>query len=308
MTEATVFSLLTALLVLFVPAGLASTNEPVGLKVRPNSLAIHQPNRAFVDEAIGDDLFGFMCYTEVGLLISLPNNHIVEVHPGKMGSFADDTGKNLLRNEKPPQNHFANITPAGIVSDNWWQGFNSVVSISKDAKHCILLARGGNVPAIGASKIQLKGGVDVTYGADEKTAEAKNIAIDSKLEMPIGPFAVKLNKLSTTKEIRVTFGWKQAKAIKSVAFLTASGEAIRATTPATGGFGNPGGFRVGVGGFGGAAGGFGGSPPAPPFSNEYKQMHFDLTEPGDRCTVRVTYFDKLETVTVPVDVQVGVGF
>ena len=38
------------------------------------------------------------------------------------------------------------------------------------------------------------------------------------------------------------------------------------------------------------------------------QLNYGLSAKVDKATVKVTYFEKIETVNVPVDVKTGLGF
>jgi hypothetical protein len=261
------FRLFFALLLLLLAARLVNGQEPAGTKLQIISLEIKKP-------APDDNYFpDFKFITQIEFVISLRNKHIVDAQPGKLASLTDSDGKNLLKAVSDP-------LPATI---EWWQGFGRP-TISEDGKYCTMPVRGGRIPSLGANSIQVKGQMQVISGFDEKTIEVKNVVLDGDFNIRVGPFIMKRD---VTDAPGVAFGWKEAKAIKGVAFLTTNGKVIKAAAPGTG------------------------PTPPPPrtFTSEgYKEKHYRLPDTRDRCTVRVTYFDRLETVTVPIDIQVGVGF
>jgi len=309
------FKTTSALAVLLLATGFATAQPTVAPKVQVVGFSIHKPHRAFVNDKEDDKLIAFMRYTEIGVVISMPGTYILEARRGKLTSFTDDKGTDLIKKEEPPPDSFIGMTAGGAFFRTWWQGIWSDIPVSKDGGHFGMEVRGGNTPAVGATKIKLKADVEVTCGLDEKTVELKNVKIDANLDAAIGPFILRWNKESSENEARLTFSWKQAKAIKSVVFLTASGVEIKATKSNSGGFGGGGGGgKGGGGGIKGGGGlfkvgtlGFGGSGPTPQ-TTRTEQAHYSLTVPGEPCTVRVTFFDNLETVTVPINVEVGVGF
>jgi len=260
--------LLAGLVALFAAAALVRAQ--VGApKVQPLSLEIRKP----LPPGVSSELEAFRSQgTTIRLAISLPDKHIVDVEPGasKLAHFADDKGTDLTKVKKK----------SPFDGEDWlWPPH---ARISKDAKQCSVEANAPGVPAIAATKIKLKGDIVVLCGSDEKTLEAKDVVFDEKLNLIVGPFTVKKGKPLFGDEPSALFQSAQNKHITRVVLKPAQGKEINAE------------YR-------------GGGRVTAFNKTEYSWM-YSLDGAGERCTVRVTFFDKMEAVTVPVDLELGVGF
>jgi len=143
---------------------------PNPAKMEVLSVEIHKPPPADVDENIVSSFNGG---TRINLLVRLPDKFIVTVD-GKLNSVTDDKGTDLLKTK----------IKKGIGSP---VGFSPLVEINRDGKCFANEVRGPGVPVPGATRIHLKGQLVVKCGIDEKTAEAKNVVLDDKLNVKIGP-------------------------------------------------------------------------------------------------------------------------
>ena len=132
-------------------------------------------------------------------------------------------------------------------------------------------------PAIGATKVRIKGSVVAVVGKDEKEVETKDFA--GTADLGFGKIA----------EQKGGFGGNSAvydgdKPLKSVSLVDADGKTVACTLSTT-----P---------FGAAAA-------------RKTAYRYSIRSAGNvalRGTIRVKYFDATEEVTIPVDLEVGPGF
>ncbi|HEX5269954.1 MAG TPA: hypothetical protein VFW33_05685 [Gemmataceae bacterium] len=155
--------------------------------------------------------------------------------------------------------------------------------INPEGDVCTVHVNGQAPPAKGAAKLHIKGTVVLTCGKDEKSADKKEIAIKKDSKVTVGDFTIQVDddgamfggpRLSVTSE-------KQN--LKGVEFFDAKGEAIKLFFPPyRQSFFQPGG-KVRYG------------------------LSATLPKKADSVTVKVSYFDKTEAVSVPIDLEFGVG-
>jgi hypothetical protein len=132
-------------------------------------------------------------------------------------------------------------------------------------------------PGPTASKIRLKGCVIALCGIKPKSIEVKDVPLQAGVKTPVGPAACGLDPFQGPKETVVQL--KSPMAIKSVVFLGAGGE----TLPHVGSV-----------------------LELSPGKSEYTGL-YHLQGKVANVTVRFTYFEDRERVTVPLDVEVGLG-
>jgi hypothetical protein len=152
---------------------------------------------------------------------------------------------------------------------------------SKDGSRFLFLAEFPRAPADGATKVRLKGALVLRMGADEKTVEEKKVTVKEGKPAKVGPFEVGQGKAFFSETAVVDFV-STTPGLKVVAFSDKDGK------PLTG-------KQVGHLSF--TLNG------KTTYTAQY-EVKADLTE----LTVRVTYFAKVESVTVPLDVTVSAGF
>jgi hypothetical protein len=216
------------------------------------------------------ELEQFLTGTRIRLLISLPDRHIVEAdHDASKLTYTDDMGTDLTKVK-------------GAVP-----GSSGVLGgpTSKDGKQCRVDASAPGVPVAGASSVKVSGKIVLLCGSEEKTTAVENVVLNDKLDAVVGPFSLVWDKEAKNVpagSARVVFVWSTKKHIRSVKFLSAAGKELKAT--------EEGWVRFSVNG------------------DAETRVAYRVAAPREGCTVRVTYFDKMEPVTVPVDLTIGVGF
>jgi hypothetical protein len=138
-----------------------------------------------------------------------------------------------------------------------------------------LTFRAPNCPAVGATKVRIKGSVVVVVGKDEKEFEKKDFAGTADLGF------------GTIRELVGGFGnnavYDGDKPLKSVSFVDADGKTVNCAL-STSPFGAP--------------------------AAKQSAYRYSIRPAGNaafRGTLRVKYFDSTENVTVPVDLEVGPG-
>ena len=212
------------------------------------------------------------------VIVSLDKN------ASELTSFTDDKNTNLAESR------------GRMMQQPWLSPF---VKISEDGHHLICEINAASVPKTGAREIRLKANIVLICGSEEKTQEQQNFSLKPGSTLTIGPVPMKIEKPGEHDMpfgSGASFGMGQQKVktkfkltsevnpekIKRLAFLAPDGREIPYSTLASG------------------SGGFGPKP-------TYWKI-FGLHEKADRVTVRVTYYDATERITVPIDMNIGVGF
>lgn len=203
------------------------------------------------------------------LSIAKPGKFIVGVDAkaSKLESFTDDKNNSLYKK------------PVGIfgAQQNWINEY--ATQYGPEAGHCTIQIAAGNPPGKGAGKIQVKASLVVQCGAEEKTADKKEIAIKTNEEVSVGDFKVKVNFAGgTVANLSVL---SPEPRLKSVEFFDAAGKAIKpsSSTRSNNPFG-PGGKPQSV-------------------------VSYFLNGKMEKVSFKVTYFTKVESVTIPLDLKVG---
>jgi hypothetical protein len=139
-------------------------------------------------------------------------------------------------------------------------------------------------PIRGASRVRIKGSVVVLVGKDEKEVEKKDFSLKEGGNLDFG--SIKPQDLVALKvKLFQQVIYDGTRPIISVNLLDDNGNEIPGRVNTSQGF----------------AGVFGAKP----------RYHSFITFTGnevDRCTLRIKYFNSVEEVTVPVDLEVGPGF
>jgi hypothetical protein len=148
-----------------------------------------------------------------------------------------------------------------------------------DGKYARIIFRAPGCPAAGATKVRVKGSLTALVGKDEKKVEKKDVSLKDGVELEIGTL-----KLLTPATRTTAVSYTGTRALKSVVFLDADGAEIPVRQ------------SVGILSQRAARG---------QFASSFRPA--DRNTKLDRCTVRVTYFDRVDEVVVPVDLEVGPG-
>lgn len=237
--------------------------------------------------------------TSLAFWIAYPQGRIVGFDPkaSRVESFTDDKGTDLSE----PYNHPFSWSRFGPFKD---AGYSTL-----DGR--LVEVGGDSVPARGAAKITFKATLAVLCASAEKTAEQKDIALKTGAKMNLGPLAVTVQQAPVESwagqaKMAVSFTASQPRpsgartvlgrtlpapaltlddpliAIKEVAFFGPDGERIRTISS--------------------------GSSIRHESGETTATRTYALADKADVLTVRVTYFEKVEAVKLPLSVETGVGF
>lgn len=207
--------------------------------------------------------------TTVSVTISAPGKHIlgIDTKASKLGNFSDDKKTKL--------------DATGPFGMSWLSDF---VSINAEGDQCTAEVRGSGVPAKGASKVLLKATLALKCGADEKTTEKTKLAMKKDTAAKVGAFTLKVQGESSPFGGGTIALISDTRNIKSAEFFDAKGKAIKlAGMPYWGPH------------FGGAGG------------KMQQALTYQLPQKTESVSVKFTYFNKVESVSVPVDLSMGVG-
>ncbi len=222
-------------------------------------------------DAHKDMVFAFRDGTALSVMVSQPGKRILDVDAtaSKLESFTDDK-QSVLTKPKGDRPGFGEM---------WLDGFPRIAA---DGQHCVITLRAPNVPAAGAAAILVKASIALKIGSDPKTEELKNISLKPGDKAAIGKLSVGMPKENFGGAPTIFISSDQPN-VGPVVFLDANGKEIKT---------QPGGSsRLGLGN-----------------KTEY-QSHFVFDNKiPDKITVKVTYYTKVESVTVPLDLKTGVGF
>lgn len=217
--------------------------------------------------------------TGVFVRITAPERSFLSLHKEscKLDSFTDDKGTVLA---KPG------------AARRWgssWLG--SFPNFSEDGHACIIRIQSKKTPATGAGALKLKASIAILCGSDQKTVEQKDVALKADTKITVSPVPMKVKSVNPDPsggekvKMSVELGGKTSKAelakIKSVAFFGADGKEIGCTNMGSG--------TMGMG-----------------ESVNYERT-YGLHKKIEKVTIKITYFQKVEKVLVPIDVSVGVG-
>jgi hypothetical protein len=161
-----------------------------------------------------------------------------------------------------------------------WVGFGE--RIGPDGKVVVLQTRVAGVPATGASKITLKGTISLYCGKEEKSVEKKDMEIKAGAKFEVGPITIQPPQFGGGPNTSVSLTMDLPR-LKSVKFFDADGKELTAfgsTTPGRIGFGE----KV-----------------------QYQYAWF-FDKKHDKLTAKIVYFDKVEKVSVPLELSIGLGF
>jgi hypothetical protein len=214
------------------------------------------------------DNFDQLGSTRLRVLFKLPNQSMLGLDPNACKLTSCKDDKGTdLTKDESP------FTP------KWVDHYS--VRISKDGKAAEVGLFFPGYPASGATKISLKGSLAITVGKDEKTEEKKGVTLTDNGVM-VGTFKVVrpqfIKPFGNQTPVEVN---SPANNIKGVQFFDGNGNELKTflAVRGTGGFGDKMYFRV----------------------------EYDVTNLPENFTVRVTYYAKTETITVPLEVETGIG-
>lgn len=139
-----------------------------------------------------------------------------------------------------------------------------------------LQVKSNTKPAKGAEKILLKASLALRMGKDEKATEKKEIAFKPNEEATVGPFKVKVSQFGNQFNVIST-----EENLKGIEAFDENGKEIKLMPPGR--------MRQMNGG-----------------KTEYHYSYF-LFQKMAKFSLKVSYFDTVESVKVPMDLQVSLG-
>jgi hypothetical protein len=150
-----------------------------------------------------------------------------------------------------------------------------------DGSQVMFSVRTSKLPARAAKKLRVKGSVALRIGSGEMSLEKKNVKLESGATVKVGPFELgsyEQNLDASATGVRVAYS---EDILKSIQFFDMDGQVISCRKMGGGSFGNV---------------------------DVYYWDDYALTRKVERMTVRIGYYSKSETITVPLDLEVGLGF
>jgi hypothetical protein len=158
-------------------------------------------------------------------------------------------------------------------------GFGSFPKISKDGKAAIITVEGTEVPAAGASTIQLKGKVGVTMATTKETVKGGKVAVDGKLACGTLSLTVKqLRKSGSEMSVELETS-ESTEQIAEMRWLDAAGKVLEANRDSS--------SQMGFGG-----------------KVTYSES---WTVKGSPATVEFVRWTDLKAVSVPFSFEIAVG-
>ncbi len=160
---------------------------------------------------------------------------------------------------------------------------NRFPKIAKDGHSCIVNVRSDQLPKTDAREIVLKANIVLTCGSGQKTARVENVALKPETTFNVGSMTIRIVKVGKPDwgdaKLNVEFSTKQNLAnIKSLDFLGPDGQKIKTHGSSS--------SRMG---------------------SRIFRKSYNLDKKVDTVTLVVTYFDKVESVVVPIDIRAGIG-
>ena len=217
-----------------------------------------------------DQIASFNPGTTVDVVITQPGKFILGIDPkaSKLTAFTDDKKTDLSKRPSTFGREWLNA---------------SLLRFNKDNSQCPFQIYAPNVPVEDAERILVQATIAVLCGKEEKTAEQKDLSLKVGQKATLGSISLTVQKgYPEGKQITVALATPE-RSIKSVEFLDSKGKTIKQNFTNT--------FMM--------------------FNNMGKpeyQTSCSLPVPSEPVTVKVVYFSKTETINVPVDLKIGVGF
>jgi hypothetical protein len=161
-----------------------------------------------------------------------------------------------------------------IIPQMFWPDYRGGQNVGP---YLLTVVKTPNWPGPQAAKIRLKGSVVALYGTKPKMVEVKDLPLQMGVKTPVGPATFGLDTFQNPQETIVYV--KSPQPIKSVVFLNANGDVLQH-------YGSV--LQMLAG------------------KIEYTGI-YHIQAKVNAATVRFTYFEESERVTVPLDVEVGLG-
>jgi hypothetical protein len=216
--------------------------------------------------------FGIQSGTNVSLYVSMPGKTIIELdkEASKLTKFTDDKGTVLAK-------------PGSGKSYESWLGTRP--PIGNDGHSCAPSVRSKKLPAAGSSALILDARLAFICGDQPETAQW-DVSLTKGTPVKLGTVAAKISKIEEPTygkmKLNVTFTSSQSfRTIHKLVFLDSAGKEIKSR------------------GTGNGSSTFG--------SKKTYTRTYGLAKKVDKVTIKIDYWGKIETVTVPVKVNVQMG-
>jgi hypothetical protein len=210
--------------------------------------------------------------TRLQLGISIPGRVFIgeDREQCKFGKFTDDKGTDLFA----PLGH-------APEADDWLGSFGP--KFTSDGKLCGLQVEAPGLPAKDATKLQLSAKMVLRCGTSPKTIEQKSVSLKQGAKITVGPVPLQITKaaadgIDTKIDIKAN---KPVDRIFRISFFDAKGKEIPSHLD------------------GYESGGF--------LGNYSVTQYFVLSGKRTAANVKVSYYEKVENVTVPVEIEAGLG-
>lgn len=144
-----------------------------------------------------------------------------------------------------------------------------------DGESITLQMKSTVAPGKGASKLRVKATLALKQGSDAKATEKKEIAMKAKEEATLGSFKVKVADFNNAFSVI-----SSEENIKNIEIYDEKGKEVKAIP---------------------------GRSMQPKGDKKEYLYSFYLYQKTSKFSVKINYYDKVETVTVPLDLEVGLG-
>jgi hypothetical protein len=221
--------------------------------------------------------------TSVTFVLDEPQQSIigVESNDSKITRFTDDKGTDLLA---PPPEPAAGVRPMRAQFVGQEEG-PIVAEVDPAGHRATITVHSPHLPAGGATRVSVEAVLVVRYAKGEKTIEQKGVNL--KLDkFTAGPYPLIVASQDDANRMMGQAGGMQVilfhqgpmRDIKKVAFIGPDGEEIQSRQSGSGSTGT------------------------------LQQTYYWLSKKVETCTIRVTAPEAVETVSMEVGINTGVGF
>ncbi len=214
--------------------------------------------------------------THVHFFVTDSERDILDVDDeGSKVTCTDDKGNDLAEAKKDENRRFHRSSSPFSASE------------AKEHGGTIVELELPNLPAKGSTKLIVKGQVALRCGIGEVVVDKKNVALKAKTAVEAGPaeFTIESAEDQDFGDVKFVIELKSSKpfdAIKEFEFLDAAGKPIE---------------HEGMG-----------SSSFTAFGKSQYSRSIGLHKKIDKCTLRIKHYKSIETVNVPLDLEVDVGF
>lgn len=237
-------------LTLLVVAG-ATAADPGAPSVRAYALNVNNPPKNAPKEIVSPP------YTGVYLFIQVPGKHVAAIDTAATKlALTDDKGNDLA-------------APNPVATPT--------IPTDKSKEQARLYVLGSKAPAVGATRVRVKGELVLLCGTGEKSATAEKFSVRDKEKVTVGPAAFEVVVVKDRPTVTLK---AESASVKTVTFTDADGKPLTA------------GGTINLGAPGGKVS---------------QTATFLLPAKAEAVGIKVVYYEKIEAVKLPVDTDTGVG-